>query len=124
LRYRLHDRSLPGAPDIVFKSALVAVQVRGCFWHSHSCKIGHIPKSRTEFWANKLQRNVHRDEKNDQLLTGEGWKVIVVWECEVLSQGTLARRVAHIEKLVRKRDQRATTQKTRNRGELDSGVSI
>ena len=83
LRYRLHDRRLPGAPDLVFPSRRVALFVHGCFWHQHAnCKAAKRPKSRTEYWNPKLDRNIERDRKQQLELESKGWNVIVIWECE------------------------------------------
>jgi DNA mismatch endonuclease (patch repair protein) len=87
LRYQLHVRGLPGTPDIVFPRALLAIQVRGCFWHFHDCKVGHIPKSRSKFWREKLQGNKARDVRNDAALSNLGWMLVVVWECEIAEKG-------------------------------------
>lgn len=81
-RYILHDKRLPGRPDIVLPKYRTAIQVRGCFWHLHDCSIGHIPKSKASYWARKLRANKERDEKNDKELRKLGWNLIVVWECE------------------------------------------
>ncbi len=83
-RYLLHDKRLPGKPDIVMPKYKTAIQVRGCFWHSHSCKIGHIPKSNRSFWTSKFKRKKQRDTLNDKLLRKMGWKVVVVWECSLI----------------------------------------
>lgn len=83
LRYRLHDRRLPGTPDLVFPSRKVVVFVHGCFWHQHpGCPAARTPKSRLEFWTTKLNANVARDHKQRALLESLGWTVIEVWECE------------------------------------------
>ena len=85
LRYRLHDRRLPGKPDLVFPSRRAVVFVHGCFWHQHpdpSCKLCRMPKSRQEFWRPKLQANAVRDRSTEDLLRSMGWHVFTVWECE------------------------------------------
>ena len=83
-RYRLHVRYLPGKPDIVFPSKNKAIFVHGCFWHSHSCKRGNNkPASNTEYWSTKLLRNVERDKRNLKQLKQNGWKSLVIWECEI-----------------------------------------
>lgn len=83
-RYRKNVSSLPGTPDIVLKKYNTVIFVHGCFWHQHPfCKIAHIPKTRTEYWQKKLQRNIDNDEKHYQELESLGWNVIVIWECEV-----------------------------------------
>jgi len=83
-RYRLHDRRLPGAPDIVFSRRRKLVFVNGCFWHRHEgCSLARLPKSRLDFWAPKLESNRARDIENSSKLAEAGWGVLVVWECEI-----------------------------------------
>ncbi|MBI1184681.1 DNA mismatch endonuclease Vsr [bacterium] len=89
-RYRLHGRyqgkTLPGKPDIVLAKYKTVVFVHGCFWHAHEgCKYFSIPKTRTEWWTEKLMGNRERDIKHQMELEAMGWKVIVVWECEINS---------------------------------------
>lgn len=82
LRFRLHCRSLPGRPDLVFAKYRAAVFVHGCFWHRHpGCAFAYQPKSRKKFWQNKFDANVMRDRRQIEGLLGAGWRVIVVWEC-------------------------------------------
>jgi DNA mismatch endonuclease (patch repair protein) len=84
-RYRLHDRRLPGSPDLVFRSRRKVIFVHGCFWHRHpdpSCKRARMPKSRQNFWGPKLEGNRERDDRNREALDREGWRQMVVWECE------------------------------------------
>lgn len=86
LRYRLQDRTLPGRPDIVFPSRQLAVFVHGCFWHRHDdpdCRLARLPKSRPEFWIPKLEGNHARDQKNRAALERLGWKVEIIWECQL-----------------------------------------
>ena len=91
-RFRLHVSDLPGKPDLVFPKLKKVIDVRGCFWHQHGkCVDSHIPKSRVEYWRPKLQRNRRRDKKNNQQLQAVGWKVLVVWECEVPNVARLSR---------------------------------
>ena len=81
-RYRLHDRSLPGKPDVALKKYKTCIFVNGCFWHMHrNCQMFVLPKTRTEFWRAKLLENAERDQVAYEKLIQEGWKVIVVWEC-------------------------------------------
>jgi DNA mismatch endonuclease (patch repair protein) len=82
-RYRLHQRKLPGRPDIVFRAKRAVIFVHGCFWHRHDCGLAYVPKSRSEFWRTKFARNTERDRENQQKLAAEGWKILVVWECEL-----------------------------------------
>lgn len=84
LRYRIHLRSLPGRPDIVFKGRNVAIFVHGCFWHRHECDAGRrMPKTNVEFWAAKFASNVERDTRVRDALRAIGWRDLVVWECEL-----------------------------------------
>lgn len=83
-RFRLHVKNLPGKPDIVLRKYKTIIEVRGCYWHHHEgCKFAYIPKSNQEYWDIKFKKNVERDMKNDGLLRKAGWKIIVIWECEV-----------------------------------------
>jgi DNA mismatch endonuclease (patch repair protein) len=83
-RYRLHARDLPGCPDLVFRPQRKVIFVHGCFWHRHAdCALARLPKSRLDFWKPKLEGNRQRDEKNNQALAAEGWRVLTVWECQV-----------------------------------------
>lgn len=81
LRYRLHDRTLPGRPDLVFARYRAAVFVHGCFWHRHGCAMSNLPATRQEFWRTKLASNATRDRKAIDALEAAGWRVLVVWEC-------------------------------------------
>ena len=84
LRYRKNDKRLPGHPDIVLPKYKTVVFVNGCFWHGHEgCRFFVWPKQNADFWKNKITTNIERDSKNYQKLISEGWKVIVVWECEL-----------------------------------------
>lgn len=86
LRYRLNSATLPGKPDLVFPRYKAVVFVHGCFWHRHrNCNIATTPKSNTSFWVDKFSKNVARDERVTSLLRSLGWRVFVVWECEVSS---------------------------------------
>lgn len=80
-RYRLHDRSLPGCPDLVFPSRRAVIFVNGCFWHGHHCHLFKWPKSRIEFWREKIVGNVRRDARRRRELESLGWRVADVWEC-------------------------------------------
>ena len=82
LRYRLHDRKLPGTPDLVFRRFGAVCFVHGCFWHRHAgCPYATIPATRREFWLAKMDANIRRDQRNRQDLLGAGWRIAVVWEC-------------------------------------------
>lgn len=83
-RYRLHDKSLPGKPDIKLTKYNSLVFINGCFWHGHTdCKIYVMPKTNKKFWYSKIENNVERDRRNIELLKNLGWKIIVIWECEI-----------------------------------------
>lgn len=83
-RYRLHDRSLPGCPDLVFRKRRKVIFVHGCFWHRHQgCSLARLPKSRLEFWLPKLESNKQRDTKNKRLLQTQGWEALTIWECQI-----------------------------------------
>lgn len=82
-RYRLHRKDLPGTPDLVLPKYQAVIFVHGCFWHGHDCRYYRLPKTRTAFWAEKIAGNRSRDEKNQRLLEAEGWRVVVVRECEI-----------------------------------------
>lgn len=83
-RYRLHDKKLPGKPDLILPKYNTVVFIHGCFWHGHEgCKYYRIPKSNTDYWIRKIERNSIRDRENQQLLWDMDWKVITVWDCEL-----------------------------------------
>ena len=85
LRFRLHRSDLPGSPDLLFPKRRVALH--GCFWHSHkNCSVAKTPKTNTEFWIRKFERNMERDLENSRKLEENGWKVLVIWECETKTQ--------------------------------------
>ena len=89
-RFRLHVKKLPGTPDLVLSKYKTVIDVRGCFWHRHdACGRASIPYTNTEFWLNKFNRNVERDIKNENALRALGWRVIVVWECELKQRNRL-----------------------------------
>ncbi|MBE7173150.1 MAG: DNA mismatch endonuclease Vsr [Williamsia sp.] len=86
LRYRLHDKRLPGKPDIVLPRYKTIVFIHGCFWHGHEgCKYYVVPKTRTEWWLTKINRNVVKDNENNMMLRDAGWQVIEIWECNLKS---------------------------------------
>ncbi len=84
IRFRLHVPVLPGKPDIVLAKYKSIVMVHGCFWHGHEkCKYFVVPKTRTEWWSNKIAKTISRDKENNEKLTQLGWKVFIIWECEL-----------------------------------------
>jgi DNA mismatch endonuclease (patch repair protein) len=97
-RYKLHDKKLTGTPDIVLPKYNTVIFVHGCFWHGHkNCKYANIPKTRTEWWLNKITRNQKNDRKNISLLKSEGWQVITVYECRLKK----TKRKATLDRIIR-----------------------
>jgi len=83
-RYRLHAKELPGRPDLVFRPRRKVIFVHGCFWHRHEgCPANRMPKTRTDYWQDKLNGNVARDRRNEAALRADGWGVLVIWECDI-----------------------------------------
>ncbi|PUB13722.1 very short patch repair endonuclease [Yoonia sediminilitoris] len=93
-RYRLHAKDLPGKPDLILPRYTAAVFVHGCFWHGHNCPLFRWPKTREEFWRDKIGRNQTRDVDVRCQLWADGWRVAVVWECALKSKGRLP--LAHV----------------------------
>lgn len=100
-RFRLHKNELPGKPDIVLSKYKTVIFVHGCFWHGHNnCKYFVIPKTRTNWWIHKIDRNRQNDKQNYYILKQTGWKIITVWECELKTNNaanTLSRLAARIK---------------------------
>lgn len=92
-RFRLHRKDLPGKPDIVLPKHRKAIFVHGCFWHSHGCSKGQLPKSRLDYWLPKLERNAARDREKVEELETLGWKVLVIWQCEIQDADALRKRL-------------------------------
>lgn len=91
-RYLIHVAGLPGRPDIVFPRRRQVIEVRGCFWHRHpACARAAVPSTRREFWQEKFARTVARDAHNLRTLEGMGWRVLVIWECELRDSGLSTR---------------------------------
>ena len=82
-RYRINVKTLPGNPDIVLPKYKTVIFINGCFWHGHNCKKGKLPSSNIDFWREKISNNKSRDDKNSDLLIKLGWKVIIIWQCEI-----------------------------------------
>ena len=116
-RYRVHVANLPGRPDLVFRKRRTAVFVHGCFWHRHGCKRSSEPKTRTDYWRDKFAANVARDKRNEERLVRDGWRVFVVWECEIDADETLLKRLVEFLGPTRVDAQRALAE----RGEGDLG---
>jgi len=99
-RYRLHGANLPGKPDLIFPARNKVIFVHGCFWHQHKdagCKIAHDPRSNLAYWQPKLERNRARDSVTYAALQAAGWKVFVIWECEVEARDLHERVAAFLE---------------------------
>lgn len=94
-RYRLHGKNLPGKPDLVFKTRRKVIFVHGCFWHRHEgCALCRMPKSRVEFWSAKLEANKERDVVKQAALISQGWRYLIVWECEIRDKTKLSARIS------------------------------
>lgn len=100
-RYRKNDKRYPGKPDIVLPKYHTIIFVNGCFWHMHGCSRSRLPCSNQEYWKPKIERNIQRDAENQQKLEADGWKVIVVWECE-LKKRTAEERLSRLCDEIRK----------------------
>ena len=101
-RYTLHNKDLPGKPDIVLPKYRTVILVHGCFWHGHeNCRYFTIPKTRTKWWTDKITGNTMNDEKTVKLLKKAGWKVIYIWGCE-LKKDKLDKTFAKLEKQMEK----------------------
>ncbi len=99
LRYRLHRKDLPGAPDIAFIGRRTAIFMHGCFWHGHDCRRGaRQPKANADYWIAKIGGNRARDAANTEKLLAMGWRPVVVWECELKDEGALQARLASLFK--------------------------
>ena len=100
-RYRVNVKGLPGHPDIVLRKYSTVIYINGCFWHGHEgCKKATIPTTNTEFWKDKIKGNRERDKLNSETLTNKGWKVITIWECELVPrtfEDTMERVIAEIQ---------------------------
>ena len=82
-RFRKNVKSLPGKPDIVLPKYKTVIFIHGCFWHRHDCKRATNPKTKVEYWEQKFKRNVENDKRHIEELNALGWKVIILWECEI-----------------------------------------
>ena len=92
--YRVHYAKLPGKPDVVFIGKRRAIFVHGCFWHGHDCRAGrNTPKSNVDYWKPKLFKNKERDRRNRVQLEEDGWRVLIVWECELKNEEVTIERI-------------------------------
>jgi DNA mismatch endonuclease (patch repair protein) len=103
-RYKLHDKKLPGKPDIILPKYHTLIFIHGCFWHGHSnCKFYKVPQTRTEWWLNKINRNKANDAKAVRALKKDGWKVIIIWECKLkpaVKEKTLQKIVIQLKQIL------------------------
>lgn len=96
-RYRLHVKNLPGKPDIVLPKYKTVIFVNGCFWHGHeNCKYFVIPKTRTNWWITKININTSNDLKNVKAIRKVGWKVIIIWECQIKKKSIFKKLITHL----------------------------
>lgn len=96
-RYRLHDKRLPGKPDLVFPGRKAVIFVHGCFWHGHNCNLFKLPSSNTEFWRTKICRNMEADNLSVKILLEKNWHVLTIWECSMRGKG----KIPHVELIAR-----------------------
>jgi DNA mismatch endonuclease (patch repair protein) len=101
-RFRLNRKDLPGKPDIVLPKYKSVIMVHGCFWHQHkNCKYATVPKSNTAFWISKLDGNVKRDKKNISALKRLGYRVIIMWECQILDKNKTRIKTKSVDKIIK-----------------------
>jgi len=96
-RFRKNVKDLPGKPDVVLLKYKTVIFIHGCFWHGHTCKRGVLPATNVEFWKTKIRGNIERDKRNVSELEKQGWKVFVIWQCEIKN---IELRNKRLEKLV------------------------
>jgi len=101
-RYRKNVKSLPGTPDIVLPKYKTAIFINGCFWHGHKCPKGKLPETNKKKWQEKIEMNKKRDEKNYLLLKEMGWRVIVVWECQLKNRKIQSETLDDLIDMIRK----------------------
>lgn len=106
-RYRLYVKHLPGKPDLVLPRYRTAIQIRGCFWHGHSCRDGQPPKLHKDYWIPKLEGNIRKDRRNDRELRRLGWSVLTVWGCHCKSKRGLEAKVRRISSFLERKKRRS-----------------
>lgn len=99
-RYRLHDKKLPGKPDIVFPKFKAVIFVHGCFWHGHNCSRFRMPESNLVYWSQKIKRNQTNDAKHRTRLRSQGWRVMTVWECTIANGSGYGRAIKWLNRLL------------------------
>ena len=98
-RFKIHDKKLPGKPDIVLTKYNTIINIHGCYWHYHGCNRSSIPKTRTSYWINKLENNKKRDFQNKRKLLKMGWRVVDIWEC-TLKKKNLKNTINKLERMI------------------------
>ncbi len=98
-RFKIHDKKLPGKPDIVLPKYNTIINIHGCYWHYHGCNRSSIPKTRTSYWINKLENNKKRDFQNKRKLLRMGWRVVDIWEC-TLKKKDLKNTINKLERMI------------------------
>ena len=102
-RFRLHVKDLPGKPDIVLPKYKTVIFIHGCFWHGHEgCRYYVVPKTRTEWWINKITRNTVIDQQAEEKLNAAGWRIVKIWECE-LKKAKLEDTLCYLQNLLGER---------------------
>ena len=102
LRFRKNDKRYPGRPDIVLPKYNTIVFVHGCFWHQHEgCHYGRMPSSNLDYWEKKLNGNRNRDKRNQEQLSSEGWRVIIVWECQLKNKKVFEETMLDLERRIK-----------------------
>jgi len=99
-RYRKNDKRLPGRPDIVLPKYKTIIFIHGCFWHGHHCKAAKLPETNKEFWENKINSNIERDKNNQLVLRKLGWKIIIIWQCELKNKKMITEKLKEIERKI------------------------
>lgn len=99
-RYRKNDKRLPGKPDIVLPKYKTIIFTHGCFWHGHHCKAAKLPETNKEFWENKINYNIERDKNNQLVLRKLGWKIIIIWQCELKNKKMITEKLKEIEQKI------------------------
>ncbi len=99
-RYRKNDKRYPGKPDIVLPKYKTVIFIHGCFWHGHDCPAGKLPETRKKFWEDKIAGNITRDNRNSKELEQQGWKVIVIWQCELKNRQVREEALLNLKKMI------------------------
>ena len=104
-RFRIHDKRLPGRPDIVLPKYRTVIQIQGCFWHGHNCRVGRPPKSNLDYWLPKIKRTVARDRQNARRLSTKGWAIKVIRECDCRKPDRFQKIIADLAEDLRRKSE-------------------